>query len=71
VPGTFQLGVRPSIRACGARRGRQSTSLRLGRHAMITLKRAYDPVSDTDGTRLLVERLWPRGVSKAKLRVDA
>lgn len=37
---------------------------------MITLKRAYDPVSDTDGTRLLVERLWPRGVSKAKLRVD-
>ena len=38
---------------------------------MITLKRAYDPVSRTDGTRFLVERLWPRGVSKAKLRVDA
>ena len=38
---------------------------------MITLKRAYDPVSKSDGTRLLVERLWPRGVSKAKLRVDA
>jgi uncharacterized protein YeaO (DUF488 family) len=38
---------------------------------MITLKRAYDPVSHNDGTRFLVERLWPRGVSKAKLRVDA
>ena len=38
---------------------------------MITLKRAYDPVSATDGTRYLVERLWPRGVQKAKLHIDA
>jgi len=38
---------------------------------MITLKRAYDPVLHNDGARFLVERLWPRGVSKAKLRVDA
>jgi uncharacterized protein YeaO (DUF488 family) len=38
---------------------------------MITLKRAYDSVSRTDGIRFLVERLWPRGVSKAKVRVDA
>ena len=38
---------------------------------MIALKRAYDPVSNADGTRLLVERLWPRGVSKAKLRIDS
>jgi uncharacterized protein YeaO (DUF488 family) len=38
---------------------------------MITLKRAYDSVSRTDGKRFLVERLWPRGVSRAKLRVDA
>jgi uncharacterized protein YeaO (DUF488 family) len=38
---------------------------------MIALKRAYDPVSNTDGRRLLVERLWPRGVSKAKLRIDS
>ena len=36
----------------------------------ITLKRVYDSVSPTDGRRFLVERLWPRGVSKAKLRVD-
>ena len=38
---------------------------------MITLKRVYDSVSPTDGRRFLVERLWPRGVSKARLRVDA
>lgn len=38
---------------------------------MVTLKRAYDAVSNDDGTRFLVERLWPRGVSKATLRVDA
>ena len=38
---------------------------------MITLKRVYDPASPTDGIRFLVERLWPRGVTKAKLRIDA
>ena len=38
---------------------------------MITLKRAYDAASRTDGTRFLVERLWPRGISKATLRIDA
>ncbi len=38
---------------------------------MITLKRAYDPISRSDGTRFLVERLWPRGLTKAKLQIDA
>jgi uncharacterized protein YeaO (DUF488 family) len=37
---------------------------------MITLKRAYDPISRSDGRRVLVERLWPRGLSKTKLHVD-
>lgn len=37
---------------------------------MITLKRAYVPPSTVDGTRFLVERLWPRGVSKAQLKVS-
>ena len=37
---------------------------------MIRLKRAYDPAAKTDGLRVLVERLWPRGVSKARLRLD-
>ena len=38
---------------------------------MIKLKRAYDSASSDDGIRFLVERLWPRGVKKAALRLDA
>lgn len=38
---------------------------------MLKLKRVYDPVSRTDGTRFLVERLWPRGLSKEKLHLTA
>jgi uncharacterized protein YeaO (DUF488 family) len=37
---------------------------------MLKLKRAYDPVSKADGTRILVERLWPRGLSKEQVHVD-
>jgi uncharacterized protein YeaO (DUF488 family) len=37
---------------------------------MIRLKRVYEPVSKDDGLRILVERLWPRGVSKQKARID-
>ena len=37
---------------------------------MIRLKRAYDPAATSDGRRVLVERLWPRGVSKTRLRLD-
>lgn len=37
---------------------------------MIRLKRAYESAEDTDGVRILVERLWPRGVTKARLRLD-
>ena len=38
---------------------------------MIAVKRAYEPASPRDGTRFLVERLWPRGVRKEALRVKA
>ena len=37
----------------------------------IRLTRAYDPPTDADGYRILVDRLWPRGVAKAKLDLDA
>ena len=36
----------------------------------IRLKRAYEPAEDKDGTRILVDRLWPRGVSKADAALD-
>ena len=38
---------------------------------MIRLKRAYDAPAKDDGIRLLVERLWPRGVKKSDLPLDA
>ena len=37
---------------------------------MIKLKRAYESASKDDGLRILVERLWPRGVSKQKAQID-
>ncbi len=36
----------------------------------IRLKRAYDPASPSDGYRVLVDRLWPRGVSKKRAELD-
>ncbi len=38
---------------------------------MIQVKRVYDPSAKSDGARFLVERLWPRGVKKEKLQLDA
>ena len=38
---------------------------------MITMKRIYEPYVPEDGYRVLVERLWPRGVSKATAHLDA
>lgn len=37
----------------------------------VGLKRAYDKPSVADGARVLVDRLWPRGITKAKARIDA
>ena len=37
---------------------------------MIRLKRAYEAASKDDGLRILVERLWPRGVGKQKAHID-
>ena len=36
----------------------------------VRLKRAYEPPADSDGMRILVDRLWPRGVSKANAAID-
>lgn len=36
----------------------------------IALKRAYEPPAQDDGTRVLVERLWPRGLSKGAAHID-
>ncbi len=37
---------------------------------MLKLKRAYEAAARSDGRRILIDGLWPRGIPKAKLRVD-
>lgn len=37
----------------------------------VVVKRVYDPPSRTDGTRVLVDRLWPRGLTKQEAALDA
>ncbi len=36
----------------------------------VKLKRAYEPPASDDGTRILIDRLWPRGVKKANAAID-
>ena len=38
---------------------------------MVTIKRVYDPATSDDGYRVLIERLWPRGVRKEAAHLDA
>ena len=38
---------------------------------LVNIKRAYDKPGARDGTRILVDGLWPRGVSKADLKISA
>jgi uncharacterized protein YeaO (DUF488 family) len=42
----------------------------MAKKATIRLKRAYEEPSKEDGLRILVDRLWPRGVSKDKAAID-
>lgn len=39
-------------------------------NSMIRIKRVYDKPSKEDGFRILVDRLWPRGLTKEKARID-
>lgn len=41
------------------------------KHRTIRIKRAYEAVDAEDGARFLVDRLWPRGVSKEALKLQA
>lgn len=36
----------------------------------VRLKRVYDPAEPTDGHRVLIDRLWPRGVSRDRAKLD-
>jgi uncharacterized protein YeaO (DUF488 family) len=47
----------------GAGRGEAALTIRL--------KRAYEPAASSDGYRVLIDRLWPRGVSREQAKLDA
>lgn len=55
---------RKSVKRKPPARGRPSPS-------RIAIKRAYDPAEPGDGIRILIDRLWPRGLSKAALKLGA
>ena len=40
------------------------------RHSTVRIKRAYEPSSPADGARILVDRLWPRGVRKSDAAIE-
>src|SRR5262245_28866274 len=51
--------------------GRDGVKAQTSRHLMkIALKRIYEPAAPQDGFRVLVDRLWPRGIAKEKARID-
>ncbi len=37
---------------------------------MIRIKRVYEKPTKTDGQRILIDRLWPRGLSKSQAKID-
>jgi uncharacterized protein YeaO (DUF488 family) len=42
----------------------------MAKAAQVQVRRAYDPPAPDDGQRVLVDRLWPRGLSKQRARLD-
>jgi uncharacterized protein YeaO (DUF488 family) len=61
----FAVPSRPSIDVQSSRPDQPGE-----RYTVIRLKRAYDKPARSDGKRVLVERLWPRGVSKSEAKLD-
>ncbi|HCG1202821.1 TPA: DUF488 domain-containing protein [Pseudomonas aeruginosa] len=62
--------MRPRYRASGPSSSPDRTSSQPGSRSMIQCKRVYEPASPADGRRVLVDRLWPRGLRKEALAMD-
>ena len=61
--GTKKAKASTAAKKKSAKRARAKTAIRV--------KRAYEPPSKNDGLRILIDRLWPRGISKTALKLDA
>jgi uncharacterized protein YeaO (DUF488 family) len=59
-----QLYIRRELRYCAAVTSKYRPT------SALQVKRAYDPPSERDGVRILVDRLWPRGLTKTAAAVD-
>ncbi len=63
--------------ACGRNNGRGNKERRREmdeqeqRKGELKIKRVYEPAEESDGARILVDRLWPRGTSKEKAQLTA
>ena len=71
--GSLMRSEEEGRRKSSARRQRaaQEGEGRRARQPSIRIKRAYDPPEPDDGLRILIDRLWPRGMPKAKLKLDS
>jgi uncharacterized protein YeaO (DUF488 family) len=58
--------VRTGTRTANASERRRDNEI-----VMLAIKRAYDPPSPKDGVRFLVDGLWPRGIKKTDLQIEA
>jgi uncharacterized protein YeaO (DUF488 family) len=58
-------------RAKAARGAEKRPARRRQPSSSIAVKRVYDEPARDDGVRVLIDRLWPRGLSKAELKLDA
>jgi uncharacterized protein YeaO (DUF488 family) len=50
---------------------RTSAKRKSAARTLIQIKRAYDEPGSGDGLRILIDRLWPRGLSKSTLKLDS
>ena len=76
MPGTqhpvgLLCGTRPRANAVLCRHPRSRVASAMAQQMQIKLKRAYDEPAGGDGYRVLVDRVWPRGVKKDALQLDA
>jgi uncharacterized protein YeaO (DUF488 family) len=62
--------TKPSLKRSPARAHVRTTTSTGIPSIDLIIKRIYEPRSEADGFRVLVDRLWPRGISKAKASVD-
>ena len=60
-----------SAKASGQKKKRKPSKRAGASKASIRIKRAYDAPESGDGLRILIDRLWPRGIAKSKLKLDA